>query len=155
MNKHALIDVETGEVLQEFDEPYEIRTNGQIDYLRTHAVLNKKQEFTKVFSDFADMTDFLSAPAVKFMCRLTKYVRYTSGLLAYSNDIVLTHKDISKIMNCSMRTTKSTMSELVDKKVLARCRVGKTYKYFANPYMFCKGTTFNATLVEMFKDYHK
>lgn len=151
--RHAIIDMETGEILQEFNESYEVRTNGQINYLKAHAVLNKKQEFTKVFPDLSRVVDDLSAPATKFLCKFTGYVRYTSNLIGYNNDTPLTHKKISEIMKCSMVTTKRVMSELVDKKVLARCRIGKSYKYFANPYIFCKGSDFNATLVQMFKDY--
>ena len=153
--KHAIIDMETGEILQQFNEPYEVRTGGQINYLRSHAVLNKEREFTKVFLDLSEVVDDLSSPAAKFLCKLIGYVMYTSNLIAYQNGVPLTHKNISEIMKCSMRTTKSVMGELVDRKVLARCRVGRSYKYFANPYIFCKGTTFNATLVEMFKEYHK
>ena len=152
--KHAIIDMETGEILQQFNEPYEVRTGGQINYLRSHAVLNKEREFTKVFPDLSEVVDDLSSPSAKFLCKLIGYVRYTSNLIAYPNGVPLTHKNISEIMRCSMVTTKRVMSELVDKKVVARCRVGKSYKYFANPYIFCKGESFNATLVEMFKSYH-
>ncbi len=152
--KHAIVDMETGEILQQFNEPYEVRTGGQINYLRSHAILNKKREFTKVFKDLSEIVDDLSSPAAKFLCKLIWYVRYTSNLIAYPNGVPLTHKNISEIMKCSMVTTKRVMSELVDKKVVARCRVGKSYKYFANPYIFCKGASFNATLVEMFKSYH-
>ena len=152
--KHAIIDMETGEILQQFNEPYEVRTGGQINYLRSHAILNKEREFTKVFPDLSEVVDDLSSPAAKFLCKLIGYVRYTSNLIAYPNGVPLTHKNISEIMKCSMVTTKRVMSELVDRKVVARCRVGKSYKYFANPYIFCKGMRFNATLVEMFKSYH-
>ena len=103
----------------------------------------------------------LTESAKKFICeafdsweRGVRYVMFTSNLIAYPNGFPLTHKNISEIMKCSICTTKRVMSELVDKKVVARCRVGKSYKYFANPYIFCKGTSFNATLVEMFKSYH-
>ena len=151
--KHAIVDMDTGEILRQFNEPYEVRTGGQINYLRSHAILNKRREFTKVFLDLSEIVDDLSSPAAKFLCKLIGYVRYISNLIAYPNGVPLTHKNISEIMRCSMVTTKRVMSELVDKKVVARCRVGKSYKYFANPYIFCKGTSFNATLVEMFKGY--
>ena len=152
--KHAIVDMETGEILQQFNEPYEVRTGGQINYLRSHAVLNKEREFTKVFLDLSEVVDDLSSPAAKFLCKLIRYVMFTSNLIAYPNGVPLTHKNISELMKCSICTTKRVMSELVDRKVVARCRVGKSYKYFANPYIFCKGTRFNATLVEMFKSYH-
>lgn len=152
--KHAIIDMDTGEILRQFNEPYEVRTGGQINYLRSHAILNKRREFTKVFPDLSEIVDDLSSAAAKFLCKLIGYARYTSNLIAYPNGVPLTHKNISEIMRCSMVTTKRVMSELVDRKVVARCRVGKSYKYFANPYIFCKGTSFNATLVEMFKSYH-
>lgn len=150
---HAVVSLETGEIIRELPDKFKIYSGGQVDYLNEQVVLNVNREFTKVYSDFARVAEYLTGASVVIMCRLSDFIVFNSNLIAFDNGSPLNHANICDITGYSELTVKKSMAELVEHKVLARCKVGKTYRYFANPFVFCRGTKFNKTLVAMFTGY--
>ena len=150
---HAIIDKDTGEIIRTLDEPYELRMKKQQEYLDTHVTLNKGREFTKLFEDIALVVKGLSGAAVVITCILATHIRFESNLVAHDNGVPITSRDIELMTGYSEKTVKRSMADLVSHKIFARCYSGRTYKYFANPYVFCKGEKFNKTLVDMFNGY--
>lgn len=149
-HKHAIVSLETGEIVRELPDKFKVYTGGQVDYLEEHVVLNRDREFTKVFSDFARVAEYLTGASVVIMCRLSEYIVFNSNLIAFENGSPLNHANICDITGYGELTVKKSMAELVEHKVLARCKVGRRYRYFANPFVFCRGTKFNKTLLAMF-----
>lgn len=84
---------------------------------------------------------------------LQTYAKYQSNLIAYDNGRPISNDDIVKLTEYSKPTVVKCMDELVSTKVFARVKVGKSYQYYANPYIFCKGKRVNKTLIDMFKNY--
>ena len=76
---------------------------------------------------------------------------FTSGRT--SNKRPLDNVDIKNMIKKSEQTVTLIMEKLINKRILSRNKVGRSYQYFANPYIFFKGKFINKTLIAMFKKY--
>lgn len=76
-----------------------------------------------------------------------------SSLVVNANGDAMNNDDIQEATGTSKKSVAKYMNELVESKVLFRGTTGNSYKYFANPYIYCKGNRINDTLEEMFKGY--
>ena len=118
----------------------------------------KGVQFIKVFrSNFIQIAPKLSGGAVIVMSLIAPYIAYRSNLVckgSNGNDgTPLNNDDIEGITGFSKPTIIKIMNELVEHRVLARTKVGHSYQYYANPYIYCCGTRINKTLETMFKYY--
>ncbi len=114
-----------------------------------------EDEFIKIFPYELNKIAFnLAGTETLTLIRLISFIDYESGMLKLDKRPLLT-KDIIQITKFSKVTVIDIMEKLVTKKIFSRNKVGRTYQYFANPYIFFKGRYINNTLLEMFKDYKK
>jgi hypothetical protein len=146
---------EDGEVLQEIYEgdSFSVFRKESADYLNDTIEWGKGWPFVKLFRESLSMLALkLSGGAFAVALVLANYIQYGSGVIAIG-DKAVNNADIQKLMGYSDKTVTSIMKELVDKMVFYRGRTGKSYHYFANPYIFCRGSKINKTLQGMFKSY--
>lgn len=127
----------------------------QPDEDKSNVIWKPEDEFVKIFPDELNKIAFgLTGAETLTLIRLISYIDYESGMLKIDKRPLLT-KDIIEVTRFSKVTISDIMNSLVLKRILARNKVGRTYQYFANPYIFFKGKFINKTLLEMFKDYKK
>ena len=113
-------------------------------------------EFIKLFTgDLVDIADGLTGPETLVMFAIIPYISYETGMLTVGQ----THKrplgnnDIQSMTKKSDTTITAIMAKLIDKRILSRNELGRSYQYFANPYIFFKGKFINKTLIAMFRKY--
>lgn len=115
-----------------------------------------EDEFIKIFPDELNRIAFnLTGAETLTLIRLLGYIDFESGMLKKLDKTPLINSDIIKITSFSKVTVIDIMENLVLKRIFSRNKVGRTYQYFANPYIFFKGKYINKTLIDMFKDYRK
>jgi hypothetical protein len=111
-------------------------------------------QYTKVFSYAMNIVGKgLSGSECKVIMLLLGYIRYDTGMLTTLKGFPLTNHDIIGLVNMSKRTVSDIMDGLVRKRIFARSRVGVCNQYFANPYIFLRGSYINKTLKAMFRNY--
>jgi hypothetical protein len=112
--------------------------------------------FTKVVDvEICNLALRLTGAETALVFLLMPKIAYETGMLTKGGGVPVTMADIERMSNLSMRTVIKCMDGLVSKRVYARSKVGREYRYFANPYIFFKGKYVSRTLIAMFKDYKK
>ena len=113
--------------------------------------------FIKLFtSDLADIVDDLTGSEAFTLFALIPYISYETGMLTIgttNNKHPITNEDIHHMIKRSESNVTIIMDKLVSKRILSRNKVGRSYQYFANPYIFFKGKFINKTLIAMFRKY--
>lgn len=144
-----------GEIVGSIEQGDRIVRKASVEFLCDTMEWGKGRPFIKVFIDyFPKVAESLSGGAVGLMSVIATYIAYRSNLLCNrSSNNPLSNKDIEDITGLSKVSVAKYMDELVDAKVLFRGKTGKSYQYYANPYVYCKGTKINKTLEAMFKNY--
>ena len=113
-------------------------------------------EFVKLFpSDLVDIADGLTGPETLVMFAIIPYISYETGMLTVgqTNKRPLGNHDIQAMTKKSDTTITAIMAKLAEKKIVSRNNLGRSYQYFANPYIFFKGKFINKTLIAMFREY--
>jgi hypothetical protein len=144
-----------GEIVNEIHEGDRITRGKSTVYLKDTIPWGKDMTFVKLFDDYFPKVSLeLSGGAVAVMTMLSTYIAYESGMIcSRTKDYPLNNHDIERITQLSEKTVSKLMDELVESKVFCRNHVGRSWQYFANPYIFCRGARINKTLEAMFKDY--
>ena len=88
-----------------------------------------------------------------FLYSMASYVGYEDCCLKYSNGKELDMDSMADISGISKRKLQDVVQGLIKKNILYRGKNSKTYQYFVNPWIFCKGNTINRVLKTMFKNY--
>ena len=140
----------------------------QTEFLKDKEVWRKKDNFIKLYDGGLDSfldninekdTQKLSGIDCRILFKLIKYISYENGMLTKTgkNDsrYPLTNEDIISITGIRKQTVVRTMQKLVNLSILSRNKYGRNYQYFANPYIFFRGTYINKMLIDMFKNYEK
>lgn len=153
LNNKAIVDRNTGEIVDYLKEGDSIRRKETTEYLNSTVSLDNKKPFVKTFPEIRNFAKGIGATSLAISLVLQTYVSYTSNLVSYDNGKPIMNEDIMEIMGYSNPTITKCMNELVLNKVFARVTVGHYYQYYANPYIFCKGNRINKTLEDMFKSY--
>ena len=120
--------------------------------------VNQNKNFIKVFTDeLMKMRKKMNSTDIIVSTILMHFISYESGMLTKTgkNDerYPLMNEDIEQITGLSNKVIVKTMKKLVDIGVYARTKHKRSFKYFANPYIFMKGNKINRTLKDMFKEY--
>jgi len=147
--------IDTNGLSLSYREP-EIKTDEEIAAEQQKELWRDGDEFIKLFtSDLVDIADGLTGTETLVMFAIVPYISYETGMLTVgqSHKRPLRNDDIQTITKKSDTTISGIMTKLVEKKILSRNNVGRSYQYFANPYIFFKGKFINKTLIAMFKDY--
>jgi len=144
-----------GEVVDTIDGKDRIVRAASVEFLCDTIAWGEDRPFIKVFIDFfPKVAEELSGGAVGLMSVIVPYIAYQSNLLCNrSCNNPLNNKDIEDITGISKPSVIKYMNELVDAKVLFRGNTGKSYQYYANPYIYCRGKRINKTLEAMFRNY--
>lgn len=88
-----------------------------------------------------------------FLYSLAPYVGYDDCCLKYMNGNELDIEKMAEISGISKRKMQDVIQGLIKKDIVYRGKNSKTYQYFMNPWLFCKGRTINKVLRTMFKNY--
>lgn len=88
-----------------------------------------------------------------FLYSIVPFVGYEDCCLKYSNGTELDMNAMVRISGISKRKMQDVIKGLIDKDILYRGKNSKTYQYFVNPWLFCKGNVINKVLKSMFKNY--
>lgn len=145
-----IIDIreEDGEICNEYSTAYD----------DNKVRINKSKTFIKVFTgELMKMRLKMSSTDIIVSTILMHFISFESGMLTKTgkNDerYPLVNKDIHGITGLSDKVVMKTMNKLVKIGVYARTKHKRSFKYFANPYIFMKGNSINKTLKDMFKEY--
>ena len=117
--------------------------------------LNGKREFVKCFRDiFEPLCKTLSPVEMWVAMAVVPLITTNSGILEYRNGKKVTTAGICGMYREKMsdRSIYRGIAGLVEKGVLAKCRVGGKALLVANPYIYQRGTQVNATLIGLFED---
>lgn len=147
-----------GEIIGTIESGDRILRSASTEFLKETIPWMKGVQFIKVFrSNFLQIAPKLSGGAVVVMSMIAPYIAYRSNLVCKgangNNGAPLNNEDIEEVTGYSKPTVIKIMDELVTHKVLARTKVGHSYQYYANPYIYCCGTRINKTLEAMFRTY--
>lgn len=155
----AIIDMETGEIVDELKAGDRIRRSTQDEYFckKTQLIeLNKDEDFVKMFTEAIVrliQEEDLTNTELKLCLFMGKYIGYESGLLRYENNgKLLNLNDIVNITGMSKRSVINGMQGLVSKKVFGVHKTGKENAYTVNPFIFMKGRYVNKTLYNLYKN---
>lgn len=158
----TVIDTVTGEVMieetiyrksNEGVKTYNIPLQSKFEEERTIA-WKTGHKFVKIYVDSVrEVIPELTSAETFAVMSVISYIDYYSNMLKAVDKTPLNTADISTITGFSEKHTINLMDSLVTKKIFARTRVGRSYQYFANPFIFTKGNRINATLFAMFKNY--
>ena len=120
-----------------------------------HVIWRPEDDFIKLYPDALNRISFrLSGAEAMTLIRLIPFIDYQSGMLKKDKKPLLS-KHIIEMTHYSKVTVIGIMEKLVDERILSKNRVGRTFEFFVNPYIFFKGKYINNTLLDMFKDYKK
>ena len=149
-----LVD-ENGVVLEEIKEgqtftivsPSDKIIKGEtIEYLKGTISLNYR--FVKINIEvFEELYKYASE-----IWLILPYIRYTSGVLTYSNGRIIRPRGLSGILKKKRRNGSSVIKILCDLDVIHKHKDGRTYYYTFNPYIACKSKRITQTLYEEFKN---
>jgi hypothetical protein len=118
-----------------------------------HSIWQPESDFVKLYPDALNRISFrLSGAEAMTLMRLVPFIDYESGMLKHDKRPLIM-KDIIEMTGYSKVTVIGIMDKLVSERILAKTRVGRTFEFFVNPYIFFKGKYINNTLIDMFKDY--
>lgn len=120
-----------------------------------HVIWKPEDDFIKVYPEELNRISFkLSGAETLTLLKLLPFIDYQSGMLKKDKKPLIT-KDVIALTGFSKVTVIGIMEKLVDERILSKNRVGRTFEFFVNPYIFFKGKYINHTLIDMFKDYKK
>jgi hypothetical protein len=120
-----------------------------------NVVWTPEEDFIKIYPDALNKISFrLSGSETLTLFKLIPYINYQSGMLVREKRPLIS-KDIIELTGFSKVTVIAIVEKLVEERILAKTRVGRTFEFFVNPYIFFKGKYINHTLLDMFKDYKK
>lgn len=153
MSDLRVID-ENGQVLTTINSGDRILRKESVDHLSETIPWGKDMDFVKMYSHFSKVALGLSGGATVIAVVLAEYIAYQSNLICNRCQTnPLNNDDICRITGYEKRQVLRLMTELVEKKVFARTKVGHSYQYYANPYIYSKGARINKTLEAMFRNY--
>lgn len=116
-----------------------------------------EDNFVKVFpQELLNISKRLSGLEMGVLLYLVPFISYQTGMLTMgrtSGIRPINQTDITGLTQLSNKTVSDIMEGLVKKRILSRNKVGRSYQYFANPYVFFKGQYINKTLKAMFETY--
>lgn len=156
--KMVILELETGEIIDELNEGDIIRKKTQLEYSNNKKKLidmDNNGNFIKVFNRILSEigSENMTANEYKVCLRLLEYIEYESGILKYPNTgKPLSLADIGKITGMSKSTTIRIMKTLAGKRIYGVHKTGKENCYTVNPFIFMKGKYVNKTLYDFYKN---
>ena len=159
--KKAILDTETGELIDEVFPGDRILRKNSIEFLKKKdeeddglIEINKGRPFIKLYDDVAEdlAKERLNSSEFAVLLQCINHLSYVSGLAKRKNsDEPLTPVFFEKALGLSKPTVLAAIAGLIEKEIILRGETGERYQLFLNPYIFMKGRKINQTLFEMFK----
>jgi len=151
--KH-IVDIKTGEVTGEIRQGDRIIRKESVKHFYKTIDIPKNLNYVKWNRDTMSelRKEKLSANQWQIVATLAEYFRYESGLISYSNGKPLKVEDISKLSDISRSACFKDMVILIDKKIIAKTKVGHDIKFYINPFIFAIGKKMSNSLYIMFED---
>ncbi len=153
--KRDIVNRDTGEILQELKDGSRILPPKSIEKLQTTSIINENKSYIKVYDYTIErllQEEGLSNSDIRVLFSIMPKVRYETGLIAYNNGSHVPLTSMPGICGLSEKTVYQSIENLVTKKILAKVRVGREIKLYANPFIFMRGVRANKTLVSMFSE---
>lgn len=157
MKKKVVLDIETGEILNELENGDRILKKKSIDYLKNTIDVKEMTKvynlnFVKLYESFFDIIGELNASELRVCLELFLNTRYKSGIIAYENGNVINSSDIAKKVEIDVRSSQRILKSLCDKEIICREKIGKGYVYYMNPFICVRGSSAYKSLVDKFKN---
>lgn len=104
-------------------------------------VWRQRSHFIKVYNDmFKIIDDFkLDAYELATIMRLMQYVEYETNLICNEDGSSLKKKDLMKLLDYSENKLENILKTLVEKRVLAKTKVGREIIFHMNPNLAFRG----------------
>lgn len=154
---HAIVDMDTGEILDNLPKSYKILTEGQLEFSKKKAAqldTSDGRQFYKVYPlHLYNMLDNVKASTALLAIALISFVSYDTNRLEFNNGTIIKNHHIVKITRHTKRFVSEAMRELVDNQILAKVTVGTSYEYYGNPFLFLIGDKVNKSTCDMFRGY--
>lgn len=155
-----VINLETGEILAEFNEGDRIVRKASIDsYNELESNVEditdngKSNEFIKLYTSVAiELANLkLSGSENAIFLYLACGVRFYSNISKHPNGRVITIDDIREFMD-SDRTVRRALTSLKDKGLIAEVHNQDGVCYMVNPFVYSKGNKIEKTTIDVFKN---
>lgn len=113
-----------------------------------------KSHFIKVYNDMFDLIDKFKLDAYELatILKLMNYVEYETNLISYSDGKALNKKDLVDVLGHSENKIDRIMRHLVEKKVLAKTKVGRKVIYHINPNIVFRGVFLSSETESIFRN---
>lgn len=166
-NDNQIINKETGEIIEEqnqtenqFERKLKVKVSQAIKELVAEGEINpgvtlkvnhsegerktlwrSKSHFIKVYNDmFKIIDDYkLDAYELATIMRLMQYVEYETNLICDDEGSALKKKDLMKLLDYSENKLENILKTLVEKRVLAKTKVGREIIFHMNPDLAFRG----------------
>lgn len=151
-----VIDVKTGKPTHDINEGDMLRIiKGDQKFKKKidepQVSVNDSEPFIKIFTKpLFELSKSLSGTESQFLNYLIQYIRFGSGIIAYSNGKPLTRANMAKDTGLSKKTIDRLLNGLVDKEILGKHKTGRCVALTVNPFIFMRGQKVNQTLYEFF-----
>ena len=113
-----------------------------------------KSHFIKIYnSELVDVIKYyeLDSYELSSILLLMPYVEYETNLIA-NGGVALRKKDIMKILDYSENKTDEILSSLVQKKLLAKTKVGRVVIFHMNPHLVFRGRYLSPETESIFRN---
>jgi hypothetical protein len=112
-----------------------------------------KKHFIKVYDEMFEMIKFykLDAYELATIMQLMEFVEYETNLIAIDG-VPLIKSDIIKILSFSETKVEEVIKSLVEKKILAKTKVGKKVIFHMNPRIAFRGIFLSKETESIFRD---
>lgn len=152
-----IVNIQTGEVEKEIFEGDRVKVvKAKVEKKEKSepkVFMNKEEPFIKIFTKpLFELSRSLTGTESQFLNYLIQFIRYDSGILAYSNGRHVTRAAMAKDTGLSKNTIDRLINSLYDKEILGRHKTGRIVTLTVNPFIFMRGQAVNKTLYECFKD---
>ena len=152
-NGRYILDVKTGEIIDELKDGDKILRKASSDYL----VVTQEWVIEKFAKSGMDeirklMLD-LSVNEKAYLFCVSAYVGYSDCCLKYDNGEVLDIEDFIRMTKLSRATIYNVLNSLRKKDIIFRGKNSQGDMYFINPWLYCRGNRINNVLKTMFKNY--
>jgi hypothetical protein len=125
-----------------------------IEFLKDTITWKTKDPFIKMFPESLRVVALNSSGTeLAIIMSLVECIDYDTGMLSSHKGFPITNIDIEDITGFNKKTIIVAMDNIVCNKIFSRNKVGRSYQYFANPFIFMKGKRITTTLHAMFKNY--
>lgn len=145
---------DNGEQIGNIYEGDRIVRKESVEFLKETIPWKIKDPFIKMFPESLRVVALNSSGTeLAIIMSLIECIDYDTGMLSSHKGFPITNIDIEEITGFNKKTIIIAMDNIVCNKILSRNKVGRSYQYFANPFIFMKGKRITTTLHAMFKNY--